>query len=60
MLDVGAVKEERIGVEVFDLGGEVNTPERRPRAPPPFEYGLLGENNFSSMPVLHVYLFSIV
>ena len=60
MLAVGAVEEERFGVEIFDLGGEENTPYCRPRAPPPFEYGLLGDNNFSSMPVVNFYLFSLV
>ena len=44
----------------FDLGGEGNTPERRPREPPLFECGLLGDNIFSSIPVVHVYLFSVV
>ena len=34
---VGAVEEERVSVEVFDLGGEGNMIERRPRAPPTLE-----------------------
>ena len=34
---VRAVDEECVGVEVFDLEGEGNIPECRPRAPPPFE-----------------------
>ena len=57
---VGAVKKECVSVEVFDLGGEWNTPERRPQAPPPFEYGFLRDNNLSRMPVVYVYLFPVV
>ena len=57
---VGAVEEERVGVEVFDLGGEGNMLERRTQAPPPFEYSLLGDNNISDMPIVYVYLFPVV
>ena len=52
LLAVGDIEKECVGVEVFDLGSEGNTPERRPREPPPFEYGLLGDNNFSSIPIV--------
>ena len=60
MLAFEDAEEDRVCVEVLDRGGEGNTPERRCLAPPPFEYGLLGGNNFSIMPVVHVYLFSVV
>ena len=56
---VGAVEEERVGVEVFDLGGEGNMLERRTQAPPPFEYGFVEDNNLSGMPVVYVYLFPV-
>ena len=49
---IRAVEEERVGVEVFHLGGKGNMPERRPWAPPPFEYGLLRDNNLSGMLVV--------
>ena len=57
---VVVVEKERVGVEVFDIGGEGNTPERRTQAPPPFEYSLLGDNNISDMPIVYVYLFPVV
>ena len=57
---VGAVEEERVGVEVFDLGGEGNMLERRTQAPPPFEYGFVEDNNLSGMPVVYVYLFPVI
>ena len=58
--DVGAVEEQRVGVDVLDGAGEGDAPEAFAGALPPLEDGRFTDMNTGGAAVVYIHLVAVV